>query len=64
MTVYVLYRLSAPHRVHFPVFYSDTLHEHYVDSVKWFSENIIISKVSVRFFKCEKDRILIIFQVC
>ncbi|CAF1067180.1 unnamed protein product [Rotaria sordida] len=38
------FRLSAPHHVYFPIFYSNTLHEHYVDSVKWFSEDIIVSK--------------------
>ena len=40
-----LNRLSAPHRVHLPVFHSKALHEHYVDSVKWFDDGIIVSKV-------------------
>ncbi|CAF3660796.1 unnamed protein product [Rotaria sp. Silwood1] len=38
------FRLSAPHHVYFPVFHSNTIHEHYVDSIKWFSDDIIVSK--------------------
>jgi len=61
--VYVpLYRLSAPHRVYFPVFHSDTLHEHYVDSVKWFSENIVISKVSVCFLNMKRCNFYYFFK--
>ncbi|CAF5114152.1 unnamed protein product, partial [Rotaria magnacalcarata] len=36
--------LSQPHHIFFPVFHSSTMHEHYVDSVKWFSDDIIVSK--------------------
>ncbi|CAF1120665.1 unnamed protein product [Adineta steineri] len=38
------FRLTKPHRIYFPIFHSTTMHEHYVDSVKWFSDDIIISK--------------------
>ncbi|CAF1444591.1 unnamed protein product [Adineta ricciae] len=38
------FRLLVPHRVHFSVLHSATIHQHYVDSVKWLSENIIVSK--------------------
>ncbi|CAF3629272.1 unnamed protein product [Rotaria socialis] len=38
------FRLSQPHHIFFPLFHSSTMHEHYVDSVKWFSDDIIVSK--------------------
>ncbi|CAF2793698.1 unnamed protein product [Rotaria sp. Silwood2] len=38
------FRLSTPHHVYFSAFHSSTLHEHYVDSVKWFTDDIIVSK--------------------
>ncbi|CAF4334062.1 unnamed protein product, partial [Adineta steineri] len=38
------FRLTKPRRIYFPIFHSTTMHEHYVDSVKWFSDDIIISK--------------------
>ena len=31
-------------RVHWPTFHSKTLHEHYVDSVKWLGEELVLSK--------------------
>lgn len=45
MRILFLPRLSAPHRVHLPVFHSKTLHEHYVDSVKWFDDDLLLTKV-------------------
>jgi hypothetical protein len=46
-------RLSAPHRVHLASCYSDTMHEHYVDSVKCCAENIVVSKVRLLRVKCD-----------
>ncbi|CAF0973931.1 unnamed protein product [Didymodactylos carnosus] len=37
------HRLMKPHRVHVPLFLTSTLHDHYVDSVKFFDE-IMITK--------------------
>jgi hypothetical protein len=39
------------------------MHEHYVDSVKWFSEDIVISKVSLASFSMLLNRNSMTFQV-
>ena len=49
VTLDVYSRLATPVRVHWPTFHSKTLHEHYVDSVKWLGEELVLSKVSFSF---------------